>query len=201
MTKIKICGLKSIADINIVNKLLPEYVGFVFYPPSKRFLEHVQARILKDKLSSLIKCVGVFVNASMEEIIELVENKIIDVVQLHGDEDDAYIRELKLNLPENTEIIKAFLIKNESDIKKANNSIADYILLDNGLGTGEVFDWSLVSKINRKFFLAGGLSVDNVSKAIELVKPYCVDVSSKVETDGIKDEKKIQSFVDKVRSI
>lgn len=197
MTKIKICGLTRECDIMAVNTLLPEYIGFVFAPQSKRYILPEKALNLRKNLDKSIIPIGVFVNDDMDNIARLVDNHTIDIVQLHGNETDDYIKALREKA--NCKIIKAFKITDYADIEKANNSIADYVLLDSGGGTGKTFDHSLISKINRPYFLAGGVDINNVNKLISLYNPYAVDVSSSLETDGFKDNKKMKNFVNKVR--
>lgn len=197
MTKIKLCGLKRECDIKAANELKPEYIGFVFWKKSKRYVSPETASELKSKLSKDIAAVGVFVDEKIETVAKLLFEGVIDIAQLHGSEDEAYIEKLRL-LTDKT-IIKAFRVESESDIIKANESKADYVLLDSGYGTGEVFDWSLIKKMKKPYFLAGGLGAENVKKAIDELNPYAVDVSSKIETDGFKDEEKMRNFVFAVR--
>ena len=199
MTSIKICGLKRFEDVEYVNETLPEYAGFVFWDKSKRNVDFDYAYELRKSMDQRIASVGVFVDRPVQDIIELVERGIISVVQLHGKEDSDTIRLLKDKLPEDVKIIKAFEINSEEDIKRANESIADMVLIDSGKGSGNVFDWELLRLIDRPYFLAGGLSADNVRQAVDKYHPFAVDVSSKVETDGCKDRQKIISFVGAVR--
>lgn len=198
MTKIKLCGLTRPCDIEVANELKPEYIGFVFAPKSRRYVTPEKATQLKNQLDSDIKAVGVFVNENVETVAELLNNSIIDIAQLHGTEDASYIARLrKLS---DKPIIKAFRIDSEQDIEKAENSCADFVLLDSGNGgTGTVFDWKLLQNIRRQYFLAGGLDNSNIQNAIKTVNPYAVDVSSGLETDGLKDENKMREFVDIVR--
>ncbi len=191
MTKIKFCGLKSLDNIYYANKICPEYVGFVFAPKSKRYVAPAQAEKLRNALSKKICAVGVFVNEKLSTVAELLNAGIIDAAQLHGNEDDAYIK----NLREFTgkPIIKAF------KIYAAEESLADFILIDAGAGDGKVFDWSLIKNLRREYFLAGGLTPENVGDAIKLLKPFAVDVSSGIETDGKKDFKKMTAFAEVVR--
>ena len=200
MTSIKICGLKRLEDVEYVNEVLPEYAGFVFWDKSKRNVDFDFALELRRAMDRRIASVGVFVDRPVEDILELAERKIISLVQLHGHEDSAIIKQLRDKLPGEVRIIKAFEINSEEDIKKANESIADMVLIDSGKGSGKVFDWELLKLINRPYFLAGGLSAENVRQAIDQYRPYAVDVSSKVETDGCKDKQKIISFVNAVRA-
>lgn len=197
MTKIKLCGLFRPCDIESANELKPEYIGFVFAQKSKRYVTPDKARKLKAILSPDIKAVGVFVNESVESVAELLGQNIIDIAQLHGDEDNEYITELR-KLTDKT-IIKAFRIKSATDVTNAEQCTADYILLDSGAGTGTVFDWSLIQNVKRPYFLAGGLGVDNIASAVETLRPYAVDVSSGIETDGLKDKTKMAAFVAAVR--
>ncbi|MBQ7706299.1 MAG: phosphoribosylanthranilate isomerase [Lachnospiraceae bacterium] len=197
MTKIKLCGLRFDEDINCVNELLPEYIGFVFWNKSKRYIEPEDAYYLKQRLDRRIKAVGVFVDEPIERVEELLKKGIIDIVQLHGDEGDAYIHRLKLDY--NCEVIKAFKIRNNEDVLAANNSTADMVLLDSGMGSGEIFDWTYIKAIERPYILAGGLTPENVNGAVEELKPYGVDASSSLETGGKKDAEKMRKFVEEVR--
>lgn len=197
-TKIKLCGLSRACDIDVVNVLLPEFIGFVFWDKSKRLVSDEQAKALKEMLDSKIKAVGVFVDESPQRIARLAESGIIDIIQLHGNEDNGYISELR-KLADKP-IIKAFKISDITDIQNAENSSADYIMADAGKGTGRRFDWSLLGALHRPYFLAGGLALDNVAEAISTLHPYAVDVSSGIETDGLKDENKMREFVRIVRN-
>lgn len=197
MTKIKICGLTRACDIEAVNLFQPEYIGFVFAPKSRRHLVPETAARLKGLLSSDTKAVGVFVNEKPEHVAALLDNKTIDIAQLHGSENEDYIRQLRTLTDK--PIIKAFRMEQEQDIEAANNSSAEYILLDSGAGSGKVFDWMLLNRITRPYFLAGGLNPENVEKAVKMWKPYGVDVSSGIETDGYKEKTKMAAFVAAVR--
>lgn len=197
MTKIKLCGISRESDISVVNELKPEYIGFVFAKKSKRYVAPEAAAVLKSKLSEEIQAVGVFVNESVEQVAKLLEENIIDIAQLHGSEDENYISELrKLS---KKPIIKAFCIKDSDDIAAIECSSADYVLLDSGTGSGKTFEWNLIKNIRRPFFLAGGLDTQNVEMAVKEIKPYAVDVSSGIETDGYKDAEKMTMFVAAVR--
>lgn len=197
MTKIKLCGLTRPCDIEYVNELLPEYIGFVFAPKSRRYISPEKAEVLREHLDDRITPVGVFVDEKIEVIADLIKRKIIDIVQLHGNESEQYIEDLRrvIDCP----VIKAFRIKSEADIVSANNSSADYVLLDSGGGTGKVFDHSLLKDIARPYFLAGGLTPENVETAVKQLKSFAVDVSSSLETDGFKDKIKMTAFVNAVR--
>ena len=197
MTKLKLCGLSRICDIEAANRLKPEYIGFVFLPKSKRYVTYEKAKELKSLLSPDIKVVGVFVDESAEIVARLLNDGTIDIAQLHGGEDEEYISRLRKLTGK--PIIKAFRIESEEDIARAEKSSADHILLDSGMGTGKVFDWSLIQSIKRPYFLAGGLDCDNVGEAIKKLRPYAVDVSSGIETNGLKDKEKMAAFVAKVR--
>lgn len=198
MTKIKLCGLKRDCDIDYANECMPDYIGFVFYEKSRRYIQPVDALRLKEKLSKDIKSVGVFVDEKIENILDIDKKGIIDIIQLHGSESEEYIKKLR----EHTDkpIIKAISINDSSDIKKANECTADFLLLDNGKGgTGEAFDWRIVKDVKKPYFLAGGLGIDNINEALRVLSPYAVDTSSGIETDGYKDKEKMCNFVLAVR--
>lgn len=198
MTEIKFCGLTRTADIEFANELAPEYIGFVFAEKSRRRVKIEQAAELKKILNAKILSVGVFVNEKIFNVAEICRRGIIDAVQLHGNEDENYIAELR-TLTDKI-IIKAFKIKSAEDLKPAENCAADYVLLDGGAGDGKVFDWQLLKNFRRKYFLAGGLTVENVRDAIKILNPFAVDVSSGIETDGVKDFDKMRKFIRAVRS-
>lgn len=202
MTKIKLCGLKRIEDIEYVNQYQPDYIGFVF-ARSSRFIDDTVALQLKHKLDERIQAVGVFVNEPMEHIVSLCRNKVIDVVQLHGDEDEAYISKLKEFI--SNPIIKAIRVQSREQIKAAQSLPVDYLLLDTYQkaqygGSGIAFDHRIIPKCSKPFFLAGGLNKENIVTAIKDSNPYCIDVSSGVETDGVKDEEKIKEIIGMVRN-
>lgn len=197
MTKIKLCGLSRLCDIEAVNELRPEYVGFVFVNTSKRYISQEKAKELKKRLAPEIKTVGVFADKHPEQIAEICRKGIVDMVQLHGGENEAYIRRLKALMAQ--PVIRAFCIRTAKDADKAEKCPADYILLDSGAGSGTTFDWKLVQNVERPYFLAGGLHIGNIKKAVEQLNPYGVDVSSGVETDGWKDKRKMQALIAAVR--
>lgn len=202
MTKIKICGLKRYEDISYVNESRPDYVGFVF-AKSRRQVTGEQALKLRERLTDGIVPVGVFVNENTDVVAGLVNDGIIDMAQLHGDESEEYINELKDKLKRGG-IIKAVRVKDESDVISAGHSAADYILFDTYSkgeygGTGMTFDWSVLKNFGRPYFLAGGINSENVEEAVKTMCPYAVDVSSAVETDGVKDRDKIADIIKKVR--
>lgn len=197
--EIKICGIRRKEDIQIVNKYKPEYIGFVF-APTRRYITPKAAAELSDMLLGDIKTVGVFVDETPEKVKEIAEITGLDVIQLHGEESEEYIK----NLDVNCEIWKAVRVRTGQTISDMNG--ADKFLLDKydareiG-GTGKCFDWSeaIERYTDKPLILAGGLDKDNVKKGIEIFHPVCVDVSSSVETDGFKDEKKVKEFIDAVR--
>lgn len=197
MTKIKFCGLKTLTDIDAANKILPEYVGFVFAKKSKRYIAPAQAQQLREALSKKISAVGVFVNENYQTVAELLNKDIIDAAQLHGNEDDTYLENLR-GVTKKI-IIQAFQIKRADDITAAEKSLADFILIDSGAGGGKVFDWRLIKNLRREYFLAGGLTPENVSDAIKLLNPFALDVSSGIEIGGKKDFGKMKSFASAVR--
>ena len=198
-TKIKICGLRRREDILAVNEAKPDYCGFIIeFPKSFRSITADKVRELVKDLAPEIQAVGVFVNAPVELVSGLLNEGTLALAQLHGPENEVYIRELKKFTDK--PLIKAFSVKTREDIEKALQSPADYILLDQGSGgTGKVFDWSLIPKIERPFFLAGGIGAENLEQAIREIRPYAVDLSSSVETDKWKDPEKIRNVVDIVR--
>ena len=213
MVKLKICGLRRKEDINIENKYGPDYIGFVF-ADSPRKVSYEEAKVLSDILSEDIVPVGVFVNEHMKLIVDLFKDGIIKIAQLHGDEDEKYIRNLKDKSIEQTGIeipvINAIEIKDISnedsgtdyndELLKWRDSASDYFILDSGKGSGKTFDWNLIDKNSEFFrnsiFLAGGLNSENLTSAIEEFNPFAVDLSSSVETDGFKDEKKIKEIIE-----
>lgn len=197
MTKIKICGLRREQDIRYANELMPDYIGFVFLKGKMRYVTFEEAAHFRSLLDPAIPAVGVFVNEPAENVIRLLQAGTIQIAQLHGQEDEAYAEELRR--AGDHCIIRAFAVRSSEDIHRAFAFPADYPLLDNGKGTGETFDWSLFQEQEKPFFLAGGLSPENVKEAIECFHPYAVDVSSGVETDGYKDYEKMKAFMDAVR--
>lgn len=199
MTKIKLCGLSRACDIEAANALAPDYVGFIFAENSRRFVTFEQAAALKSRLAPGIAAVGVFVNEKPETVARLLKEGIIDLAQLHGNETEEDIRELK-SLTDKP-IIQAFRIFCKEDCRQAEKSPADHILLDSGAGTGRLLDWELLRDMERPYFLAGGLDARNVYGAVLNLHPYAVDVSSGIETDGYKDQEKMEKFVRHVRMV
>ncbi len=228
MTKIKMCGLRKLEDIEAVNEWKPDYAGFVFAPESRRYVTAEQAAELKDHLDPQIQAVGVFVDEAPERVAALLNQGVIDLAQLHGSEDEEYL--VRLRELTHKPVIQAFRILSREDVVRAMKSSADEILLDSGAGTGSTFNWEVLriesgydrtidaekdgeklfcTKQNREkalyagevrpYFLAGGLNPQNVAEAIRRLHPYAVDVSSGIETDGSKDREKIAAFVTAVR--
>ncbi|WP_026510518.1 phosphoribosylanthranilate isomerase [Butyrivibrio sp. LC3010] len=213
MTKIKFCGLRREQDITISNELRPDYIGFVFWEKSKRYVTFEEAKGLKQKLDKSIKAVGVFVDEEPEVVAEIANNKTIDIIQLHGHEDEEYIE--KLRKMTDAKIIKAFQIRNvkgiesgggngenkkiDRKIEQINNSSADMVLIDSGQGTGKAFNWEILQKVTRPYFLAGGINIENIEEAIQ-ISPFAIDVSSGIETGGVKDEEKMKKIVAAKRS-
>lgn len=216
-TKIKICGLSRPEDIEYVNAAKPDYAGFVIdYPKSHRSITPDQLREFVKALDDDITPVGVFVDAGEELAADLYNSGVIKIMQLHGNEDDEYIARLRTLIGTGTgvnadvndgtgrdgdevRIVKAFRVKTPEDLEKAQASTADMVLLDQGKGEGRSFDWSIVrenrDKLQRPFFLAGGLDAGNLAEAVELMHPWAVDMSSSLETDKVKDREKIDEIM------
>ena len=196
MVKIKICGIKRLEDIEIVNRYKPDYIGFVF-ADSKRKVSHDLAKELRNNLDSDIIPVGVFVDSPQDEILKLFDDGIIEIAQLHGSESEQFILDLKKKTDGELKIINAIEMTQEVDLLEYNDSNSDYLLLDSGKGSGKTFDWSLIRKdIKKEFFLAGGLNSENVTQAIDEFNPYAIDLSSSLETNGFKDENKIKEIME-----
>ena len=198
MTGIKICGLFRKEDIDSANAVQPDYIGFILhFPKSHRNVSVETAARLKAQLHPRIRAVGVFVNQSEDTVTESAKTIGLDVIQLHGSEDDRYIESIRrrTGLP----VWKAFRVKSREDLAAAEASAADLVLLDGGSGGGEVFDWSLTQGIRRPFILAGGLTPENIPEAVRRLSPVLIDLSSGVETDRIKDRAKMRAAVEAVR--
>lgn len=198
MTQVKICGMRRPEDIRHANRLRPEMIGFVFWKPSKRYVPPEEAAKLRSILDDGITPVGVFVDEDPRIVADIATNGTIDMIQLHGAEDEEYIHGLRKLT--DAPIIRTFCVRSEEDLVKASGSSADMVLLDNGKGTGQTFDWTLMKDLGRDFILSGGLSESNVGDAVRRFHPFAVDVSSAVETDGFKDRSKMERFIDAVRS-
>ena len=211
MVKIKICGMRREEDIEMANKYKPDYIGFVF-ADSPRKVTFNQAKELSSQLNEDIVPVGVFVNEHMKLIVDLFKEGIIRIAQLHVDEDEDYIKNLKAKSIEETgeeiPVINAIEIKDDADYNDKflewRDSVTDYFILDSGKGSGKTFDWNLIDKSSEFFensiFLAGGLNSKNLASAIEEFNPFAVDLSSSVETDGFKDEEKIKEIMEIVEN-
>jgi phosphoribosylanthranilate isomerase len=198
MTKVKFCGLTRECDIEYANLLLPDYIGFVFAKKSRRHVLANRAKTLKKLLDTRISSVGVFVNEPFEQVALMLNQRIIDLAQLHGQEDEAYIK--KLRTLTDKPIIKALSVANVPDLLAAEKSSADYILFDNDCGgTGKSFNWNLLCSFQRPFFLAGGICVENIEPALTMVHPYAIDVSTGIEIDGVKDYSKMERLMQAVR--
>ena len=199
MTKIKICGLFRECDIDAVNAYRPDWCGFIIsFPRSHRNLSPDAVRALRAKLDPGITPVGVFVDQPVEDVAALLNDGTISVAQLHGHEDADYIARLRA-LAQGCEIWKAIKIRSQADLDAANTSTADLVVLDNGYGTGQTFDWSLAGGIDRPFLLAGGLTPQNIPDAIAQLHPHGLDISSGVETDKLKDKTKIKAAIEAAR--
>ena len=198
MTKIKLCGLTRPEDIAAANALKPEYIGFVFAPKSRRAVSREKAAELRAQLSPEIQTVGVFVNEAPETVARLLNEDLLDIAQLHGQEDAAYIARLRSLTPK--PLWQAFRVEDAASLAAAARSTADMVLLDSGAGgTGTVFNWKLLQGFPRPYILAGGLDADNAADAVSRLHPDVVDVSSGIETAGRKDPAKMAAFVAAVR--
>ncbi len=194
--KVKVCGIRTMQDIRALNEAMPDYAGFIFAPGRRRYVNPRDAAVLCRALSASITPVAVFVDETIDAILQITALTGINTVQLHGKETDAYIRELRRRSGGKLTIIKAFRIESEADVRSAEASAADVILLDKGAGgTGETFPWEMLKGIRREFILAGGIGPDNVAQAIRLTRASGVDASSRLETDGHKDREKILRYV------
>lgn len=194
MTKIKICGLFREQDIQYVNEAMPDYAGFILhFPKSHRNLQVSEAKRLVSRLRPEIRPVTVFVDQPLETVIRTAAAVHPQILQLHGTEDNRYISHLR----EQTGLViwKAFRIRNDADLAAAMESSADVVLLDNGYGTGQAFDWSKAVEFSRPFILAGGLTPENISEAVSKLHPLAVDLSSGVEQSRMKNKAKILAAV------
>lgn len=192
--RVKLCGLRRPQDVEAANEARPDYVGFVVdFPRSRRSVSASELATLSRLVHPEIRRVGVFVDKPVEAIAELFESGAIDVAQLHGSEDGEYLSRLRATC--GVPIIQAFRMRGAEDVERAMASSADLVLLDNGQGTGHAFDWSLARDVRRPFMLAGGLGPENVAQAIYAVRPWGVDMSGGVETEGAKDPIKMRAAV------
>lgn len=196
MCKIKICGLRRLEDVDYINEAHPDYAGVILADPAKfhRAISRRQALAIRERLDPSIPLVGVFVNNSFTEVESYLMDDVIDIAQLHGRESNEFAVSLSFNCRK--PIFKAFQIHSPADVERAIRSRADQVLLDSGAGSGKTFDWSIVSDVRRPFLLAGGLNPDNLAQAIAQTHPWAVDLSSGVETDGVKDREKILKAVE-----
>jgi phosphoribosylanthranilate isomerase len=203
--KIKICGLFREQDIEFANEAKPDFTGFVFAEKSKRFVNAKQAENLRKNLAKEITPVGVFVNAKIDDIISLQKNGIIDIIQLHGNEPDEYIKKLKTKCE--AKIIQALNLTNNSQLSTLNSQLStlqlcNYTLLDAPTpGSGHAFNWECLQgmDLSKNVFLAGGVNLQNIKEALKL-NPFAVDVSSGAETDGVKDREKVLRLVEAAKN-
>ena len=196
-TRLKICGLSRLEDIIAVNRHGADYAGFVFFQKSKRYVDPYRASELISLLRTDTVPVGVFMDEPLDNVVRIARISGVEIIQLHGHESDEYVEYVKRTLER--PVIKAYKAGEEGALEKAKNSTADYVMIDSGAGSGKKFDWNILKDFERDYFLAGGLDPESVGEAISLLEPFAVDVSSGVETDGIKDEKKIADFIKAVK--
>lgn len=196
--KIKFCGMMRPEDIAAANAVRPDCVGFIFWPKARRYVAPEQAAVMRSKLLPGIRAVGVFVDEDPEKIRDIAARVPLDMIQLHGSETEETITKVKeaAGLP----VMKAFVIRSADDLKRAEKSCADLVLLDSGKGSGRTFSWELLRAFSKPYFLAGGLTPENVGEAVRTYHPYGVDASSSLETDGKKDPAKMRAFAAAVRS-
>lgn len=197
MMKVKFCGIRRKQDVEFLNQLMPDYCGFIFYEKSFRNVDLQTARMLSDSLRGEIRKVGVFVDRSPEEVARMAEHARLDLIQLHGREDEDYVHRLRdcVSLP----LIKAVRFESTEAVRRADQLDVDYLLLDTYVkgvvgGTGKGFDWNQIPSLSKPYFLAGGIGVNNVSEAMK-TNAYCLDVSSGIETDQVKDFEKMKQIM------
>lgn len=200
MTKIKICGVTDLSAIACINRLTPDYVGFILSSGFRRSIPRELAREMRGALDRSVAAVGVFVNERAETVADFCERGIVDVVQLHGDEDERYIERLKRLCA--APVVKAVGVSGGKIAPYPEN--CDFLLLDASDpvrrgGTGRKIEWRRYDGVGKPFFLAGGITADNVKEALRAVAPYGVDCSGGVETDGRKDQAKMQQYVKNIR--
>lgn len=207
MTRIKICGLTRMEDIDSVNRYQPEYIGFIFAPKSRRYVTPEKAKQLAAGLKCGIQSVGVFTQANVDEIIQIAESVPLNIVQLHGMQSEDMVQDLRNALPEGVQIWYCVAAKNGTVVFPELDHIVDLWLVDTAAGgsfggTGKTFDWMKAKTFlqDRKIILAGGLNPENAAQAVSCLNPYAVDVSTGVETNGFKEEEKIKQFVTAVRN-
>jgi phosphoribosylanthranilate isomerase len=197
-TKIKICGLRRLEDVDFINEAKPDYAGVILCRRFWRGIDFEQAKAIRKRLDSNIPLVGVFVNDHFTDVLVSLRQGIVDMVQLHGTESEEYITNMQIM--SRKPVIKACEVHSPDVIPYAVNSAANHILLDSKAGSSTTFDWSIVQDIQRPFFLAGGLNPNNITDAMKVVRPWGVDICGGVETDHHKDREKILAAVEAVRS-
>ena len=206
MAKIKICGLTRPEDIEYANEFRPDYIGFVFHPQSRRYVTYEKAQKLKAALKPDIQAAGVFVDEKPETVSRLCRNGIIDIIQLHGNEDREYVTKLKTLTDK--PVIKALRFgdfgSSDNELQNCRFYGADYLLLDSTAGSGKAFDWEHCQHCKNNFakiFIAGGINASNAQRAIRVCSPYALDISSGVETGEFKDREKIREIISLIRGI
>ena len=200
--RIRICGLRRPEDAELINRLRPDFVGFIFDTASDGYVAPDEAETLKEKLSPVIKATGIFADADQDDVLDIAAEVPLDLVELHGSEDNTYINELRRKMHSRVPIIKAFHVQTTDDITSCNDSAADYVLLDSGSDTEEPFDWTLASgqALNKPFFLAGGLYPDNIKKAVRVLHPDVVDCFISTEEDSRECHADLTALINAARS-
>ena len=196
MARVKICGINSPEDVEIVNELKPDYVSFAFYK-NKRQVTYEKARKLKQLLDKDIRVIGVFVDENTNVVASAANDDLLDVIEFHGNEGPGEIERIKAFTEK--PIIQGFRIRSRADVELALDSHADSILMYSDSESGILMDWKLLTNVTRPYFLAGGLNADNIEKAIKICHPFAVSVTTGVETDGIKDREKMAAFIKMAR--
>ena len=196
MARVKVCGINSPEDVEIVNELKPDYVSFAFYK-NKRQVTYEKARKLKQILDKDIRVIGVFVDENTNVVASAANDDLLDVIEFHGNEGPGEIERIKAFTEK--PIIQGFRIRSRADVELALDSHADSILMYSDSESGVPMDWKLLKNVTRPYFLAGGLNADNIEKAIKICHPFAVSVTTGVETDGIKDREKMAAFIKMAR--
>ena len=207
-TKIKICGITNLEDARFAAGALVDYLGFIFYDKSPRYIEPGEAGAIINWIEGPKK-VGVFVNQPLDDVNRIAKETGLDYVQLHGEESLEYCELVEkpiIKVIHNEEETVPYLLKHQID---QYSDVADYLLFDTKIkglwgGTGTTFDWSVITDLDIEipFFLSGGLNAENVKTAIDAVQPFAVDISSSLEQKpGLKDFEKIEAFMDQMRAI
>ena len=196
MTLVKLCGMRDERDVADAVQAGADMIGMVLTPGFRRSVPLGMAARMSRLVPRCIVLVGVFVDSPAEDVVFLGRALGLGMVQLHGSEDDEYVSRIRESL--RVPVMKSFVVNSGEDLERAERSKADLVLLDGGTGSGERFDWTLAAALGRDFVLAGGLSPENVGEAVRTVRPYAVDVSSGIETDGAKDADKMRAFVERV---